>query len=130
MSTTHFIAYFSHIDKFKQLHFMQNTKTTEQLQKIYGEAEIQPLNDTGDIDNNVDHAAFPFDKQTFHCVIVGKHGNHVPGVVEQLVGLVCDVKVKQIHYNFISKLEHNYGKRVCGSRLQIIDIKPSSEPID
>ena len=62
----------------------------------------------------------PFDGDKFYCFLAQKS---IPDDIKELVGQDCVLKVKTLHYNFVSKLERNLGERVSGTRLRIVDIQ-------
>jgi hypothetical protein len=56
----------------------------------------------------------PFDDSGF-TVMLPKGTKYVPNDIKNKVGLECALHVKLIEYDFVSKLESNFGERVTGT---------------
>lgn len=62
----------------------------------------------------------PFDNDGYTVSLPMKQ---VPADIRAKVGLDCTLHVKLTKYDFVSKLERNYGERVNGTKLTLLNIR-------
>jgi hypothetical protein len=65
--------------------------------------------------------AVPYTTQGFAVVLNQKH---IPKDISMLIALECTIFVNVSRYQLVSKLEHNKGEKVHGTRLILQSIRP------
>ena len=95
---------FSYIDRYNKLHFAWLDDDLASKHKV---TEHCPSLPTGQ----------------YFTVTLPKYMKRVQPDIREKVGSVCTIYVKVTPYDFISKLEHNFGDRVTGHQLVLNEIK-------
>lgn len=97
-------GHFSFIDKYRRLKF------------VWTDDESRSK-----LDRNCPDGVKPFDEEGF-TVVLSKFIKKIPVDILSKVGLDCTIYVKCTRYDFVSKLEKNYGERVQGTYLVLENI--------